>query len=56
MNIFKVLAIIFIAMMALMIAPLMTVGIIFILAGWKILGLIFIIFGIFHMWMKISDY
>ena len=56
MTIFETLAWVIVTIICLVIAPFMTVGIIFIGAGWKFLGYIFIVLGIVHMFVRILKF
>lgn len=53
MTIYEILAWIIVTIICLIVAPFMTIGVIFIGAGWKILGFISVLIGIIHMIFKI---
>lgn len=55
MDLITTFAWIILTFICLILAPFMTIGIIFIGAGWKILGYIFIIIGIIHAFSKLSN-
>ena len=55
MTVFQILAWIILTAICFIFAPLMTIGIIFIGAGWIIAGYIFVMLGIIHMiirWLR----
>ena len=54
MGTFVIMSWMIIAIISFIFAPLMTIGVIFLSAGWKIAGIIFILIGIIRMFYKIT--